>query len=150
MPGQPPDPQEWSAKRREALEAHVDRLDRTRARETARAAELLAGFVAEATRRGIRPRPLLARPAEKPPSYRTGLTGWYLTRDGSLAVTPDGGYYVMVTPASLLGRVRGVTLRPTDPPLQVGAGARDGESIALDVLLALRLDAGDDWPVHGT
>jgi hypothetical protein len=45
--------------------------------------------------------------------------------------------------------VRGVTLRPADPPLQVGAGARDGESIALDVLLTMRLDAGNTWPIHG-
>lgn len=150
MSGQPPEPGEWSRKRREALTAHADRLARTRARETARAAELLAGFVAAAERRGIAARPLLARSADRPPSYRTGLVGWYLTRDGALAVTPDGGFYVLVTSPSLGARLRGVTLQPTDPPLQVGAGARDGESIALDVLLALRLDAGDDWLVPGS
>jgi hypothetical protein len=42
-----------------------------------------------------------------------------------------------------------VTLKPAEPPLQVGAGGRDGESIALSVLLAMRLDAGDDWPIYG-
>lgn len=144
-----PDPEEWSRKRRETLQALTDRMDLARSRETARAAELIAGFVAEATRRGIAPRPLLARPAEGPPAYRTGLVGWYLNRDGSLGVGTDGSYYVLVTPSGLRARLRGVTLQPADPPLQVGAGARDGESIALDVLLALRLEAGDDWPVHG-
>jgi len=39
-------------------------------------------------------------------------------------------------------RLRGVTVEPQDPPLQVGRGARDGESIDLDALLARRLDAG--------
>ena len=150
MSGQPTDAGDWARNRREAAQAHADRMAQARARETARAAELIAGFVADATGRGIATRPLLARPAEKPPSYPTGLVGWYLNRDGSLGVTPDGGYYVLVTPRSRLGRVRGVRVQPTDPPLQVGAGARDGESIALDVLLALRLEAGNDWPIHGT
>jgi hypothetical protein len=148
--GEASEPEEWSRRRREALQAHVERMAQARSRETARARELIADFVLAATRRGVSTRPLLARPGERPPTYRTGLVGWYLNRDGSLAVTPDGGFYVLVTASSLLGRVRGVTLRPADPPLQVGAGARDGESIALDVLLALRLDAGDDWPIHGT
>ena len=84
------------------------------------------------------------RPA-RPPSPRK----WYLNRDGSLGVTPDGGYYVLVTSPSLLARVRGVRLQPVDPPLQVGAGARDGESIALNALLTLRLDAGNAWAMHG-
>ena len=61
-------------------------------------------------------------------------------------MTEDGEYYVLSCPPSRLGLFRGVHLEPADPPLQVGAGARDGESIALDVLLAMRLAAGDDWP----
>ena len=150
MPAQPSDPQQWSRERREAAQAHGERMARAKARETAASAQMIAAFVAEAARRGIAPRPLLGRPGGQPPPYRTGLVGWYLNRDGSLGVTPDGRYYVLVTAPSLLGRVRGVTLRPTDPPLQVGAGARDGESIALDVLLTMRLDAGNAWPVHGT
>jgi hypothetical protein len=150
MAGQPPHAEDWSRKRREALQAHAERMAQVRSRETTRASTMIAEFVVAAIARGITPRPLLARPGERPPTYRTGLVGWYLTRDGSLAVTTDGGFYVLVVPSSLLGRVRGVTLQPADPPLQVGAGARDGESIALDVLLAMRLDAGDDWPVHGT
>jgi len=40
------------------------------------------------------------------------------------------------------GRWRRVQVTPTPPPLQVGRGARDGESVALDVLLETRLH----WP----
>ncbi len=140
---------DWAARRREAAQVHAERLERVRAEQTERARRMVEAFAAEATGRGLRTRPLLARPGEGPPTYRTGLTGWYLNRDGSLGVTPDGGYYVLVSPTSLRARFLGVTLQPADPPLQVGAGGRDGESIALDVLLELRLAAGDDWPVAG-
>ena len=143
------DAQEWARRRRDAAGAQADRLARTRAAETARARELVLGFVDEARRRGLAAGPLLARAGEGRPTYRTGLVGWYLKRDGSLGVTTDGEYYHLGSPASLRARLLGVTLQPTDPPIQVGAGARDGESIALDRLLAMRLDAGDDWPVGG-
>jgi hypothetical protein len=143
------EPGDWARQRREAAAAHAERLERTRAEQTARARSLIEGFVAEATRRGIHSGPLLARAGEGPPTYRTGLVGWYLNRDGTLGVTTDGDYYILASPASLRARLFGVTLRPTDPPLQVGAGGRDGESVALEVLLDLRLAAGDDWDVPG-
>jgi hypothetical protein len=142
------DPQEWARRRRDAAQAQAARLARVRAAETARAREVVLGFVAEAGRRAIPPVPLLARAGDGRPTCRTGLVGWYLKRDGSLGVTTDGEYYHLVIPVSLKARLLGVTLEPTDPPVQVGAGARDGESIALDRLLALRLDAGDDWPIR--
>jgi len=142
------DAQDWARRRRDAAAAQGDRLARARAVETERARELILGFVAEAHRRGVTPGPLLARAGDAKATARTGLVGWYLKRDGSLGVTTDGSYYLLVRPLPLKARVLGVTLQPTDPPLQVGAGGRDGESIALDQLLAMRLDAGDDWPVH--
>jgi hypothetical protein len=46
----------------------------------------------------------------------------------------------------LRGRLAGVHVEPSDAPLQVGAGGRDGDSVALDVLLRLRLEAGSDFP----
>jgi hypothetical protein len=144
-----PEAQEWARRRREAAQVHADRMARTRAAETVRAREMIRGFVDEARRRDLRPGPLLARAGDGKPTYRTGLVGWYLTRDGSLGVTTDGEYYTLASPTSLRARIFGVTLQPADPPVQVGAGARDGESIALDVLLAMRLGAGDDWPVQG-
>lgn len=144
-----PDSQEWAHRRREVAQAKADRFARGRAGETARAREMILEFVGQARRGGLTAGPLLARAGDGRPSYRTGLVGWYLSRDGSLGVTTDGGYYTLVRPVSLKARLLGVTLVPTDPPLQVGAGARDGESIALDVLLAMRLKARDDWAIHG-
>ena len=141
--------EDWASRRREAAQAHADRLARVHEVETARARELLQGFVLQAQERRLTTSPLLARAGDGRPTYRTGLVGWYLTRDGSYGVTTDGDYYVLVSPVSLRARLLGVTLHPADPPLQVGRGARDGESIALDVLLAMRLEAGDDWPIQG-
>jgi hypothetical protein len=143
------DTQDWARRRREAAQEHADRLARRRAAETARAREMVQEFARAAHQRGITPGPLLARTGESKPIYRTGLVGWYLNRDGSLGVTEDGDYYHLAAPRSLKARLFGVHLEPAEPPLQVGAGGRDGESIALDVLLAMRLEAGNDWRVHG-
>ena len=143
------DAQDWARRRREAAQEHADRLARRRAAETARAREMVHEFARKAQERGITPAPLLARAGESKPTYRTGLVGWYLARDGSLGVTTDGDYYHLASPRSLNARLFGVRLAPAEPPLQVGAGGRDGESVALDVLLAMRLEAGDDWPIHG-
>jgi len=139
------DAADWTARRRDAAQEHAARAARTRAAETVRAREKIAAFVAEARRRGLATTVLVARSGDRKGNYRTGLTGWYLTREGTLGVSEDGGYYVLACLPSLIGRLRGIELEPADPPLQVGAGARDGESIALDALLAMRLDAGDAW-----
>jgi hypothetical protein len=143
------DAQDWARRRREAAQEQADRLARRRAAETERAREMVHEFARKAQARGITTAPLLARAGESKPTYRTGLVGWYLNRDGSLGVTTDGDYYHLAGPRSLKARLFGVHLEPAEPPLQVGAGGRDGESIALDVLLAMRLDAGDDWPIYG-
>jgi hypothetical protein len=78
-------------------------------------------------------------------SYWTGITGWYLRRNRSLGADADGNYYILGTPASLRARLLGVRISPSDPPLTVGLGARDGESMPLEQLLRLRLEEGDDW-----
>jgi hypothetical protein len=143
------DAQDWARRRREAAQEHADRFARRRAAETARAREMVKEFAREARGHGLTPGPLLARAGDGKPTYRTELEGWYLTRDGALGVTTDGDYYHLASPRSLKARLFGVRLVPAEPPLQVGAGGRDGESVALDVLLKMRLDAGDDWPIHG-
>jgi hypothetical protein len=134
------------AERRERADYHVEATRRRRAEESARAQVLVDQFVADATAAGLVTTELTAKPYSGRGRYRTGRRGWYLRRDQSLAVDVDGDYLVLVVPPDRWGRLRGVTVDRTDPPLQVGEGARDGESIALKSLLALRLAAADDFP----
>jgi hypothetical protein len=138
---------DWSEQRRADVVAKAELAARARADDVARARSLVAGFVTRAREAGVATCALLARGGESRDTYRTGLTGWYLRRDGSLAVADDGEMYVLVVRRSLRSRISGVQLTPDEPRLQAGIGARDGESIALAALLDLRLAAGDDWPI---
>ena len=115
--------------------------DRRRAQESERAQVLVDDFVAEASRRGLATGPLTARPWQGRHRYATDVVGWYVKLDRSLGVGLDGGYYVLTVPPRRFGRWRTLPLTPSPPPLQVGEGARDGESIALDALLRLRLES---------
>jgi hypothetical protein len=134
---------DWRARRAHAVSAHAEAENRRRAADTARAWDLVARFVAEATAKGLPTVPLTALAYNGRTRYRTGLRGWYLKPDRSIAVTPDGEFYVLSVPASLRARFAGATVQPADPPLVIGVGARDGESVALDALLRLVLDAGE-------
>jgi hypothetical protein len=138
--------EQWRQRRREAAEEQAARHHRRQAAESARAQVLVDRFVAAATEQGLRTTPLRARAYSGRATYRTGLTGWYLKRNGSLGVGTDGSFYVLSAPSSLRSRLQGVTISPGDPPLVVGVGGRDGESMPLQQLLDLRLAAGDDWP----
>ncbi|MFC0626432.1 hypothetical protein [Kribbella deserti] len=129
----------WREKRREAAIAHGAALENQRAAETAQARALLADFVETMTALGIEPVPLRAPVVGSGASYRTGLTGWYLRRNRSLGVDAECNFYVLGTPASLKARLLGVKVLPSDPPLVVGRGARDGESLPLAELLQNRL-----------
>lgn len=132
--------EEWRAERAEAARAHAEALDRRRAKETERARAQIAEFLAEARRRGLETVELRARTADGRWRYRTGLRGWYLRRNETVALTPDGEFYLTTAPSSAMALVRGVRLTPSDPPLVLGAGARDGESIDLADALARVLD----------
>jgi hypothetical protein len=136
----------WRERRREASAAHAAALEQRKAAETAQARILLADFVRELKTRGVEPQPLRAPVAGSSASYRTGITGWYLRRNHSLGVDTDGNFYILATPASLKSRLLGVRILPSDPPLTVGLGGRDGESMPLHQLLALRLDEVGDQP----
>jgi hypothetical protein len=132
------------AERAERADYHVEADRQRRERESAKAQVLVDRFVAQAQEAGLPTEELTARPWSGGGRYRTGVTGWYLRRDRSIGVGTDGGYYVLVVAPHRFGRWRPVPIEPSPPPLQVGAGARDGESIALDALLALRLQWSPD------
>ena len=139
-------PDDWQQRRRDAAAEPAATLERRRAAETEEARVLVDEFVAQARAQGLRTSRLLARAHNGRSLYRTGITGWYLKRNGSLAVGEDGAFYILSSPTSLTARLRGVTVQPSDPPLAVGVGARDGESMPLRELIRLRLEAGDSWP----
>jgi hypothetical protein len=130
----------WQERRREASAAHAAALERRKAAETEQARAQLAEFVQKMMAAGIEPGPLRAPVVGSGTSYRTDVTGWYLRRNRSIGVDADGNYYILGTPASLKARLFGLRIVPSDPPLIVGVGARDGESIALRDLLKLRLE----------
>ncbi|MDF1605766.1 hypothetical protein [Nocardioides sp. YIM 152315] len=135
----PEQPHDRRAARAERADAHREAQRRQRAQESAKAQVLLDRFVDEARRAGIATEELTARPWSGGRRYRTGISGWYLRNDGSVGVDADGRYYELVVAPVRFGRWRTVRVEPTAPPLQVGEGARDGESIALADLVEIRL-----------
>lgn len=144
---EPTDPA--AARRRQARENaayHEAAAARAAEAEARRTAPMVSAFADEMRSAGVEPTRLLARPYSGKGSLRTDVVGWYVRRDRRAAVGTDGRWYVLVVAPTLRGRLTGVHLEPTAAPLQVGAGGRDGDSVALDVLLRLRLDAGSDFP----
>jgi hypothetical protein len=132
---------DWRDARKEAAAAHVRELERRRQAEAAQARAMIAEFVAEARRRGVPPQRLHARSYDGRQRYRTPLHGWYLRKNRTVAVGTDGQFYVLSVPPRLRSLVTGATPEPSDPPLVLGKGARDGESI--DLADALRIALGD-------
>jgi hypothetical protein len=130
------------AERAERADYHVEAQRLRSVQESAKAQLLIDRFVAQATQAGLATGELTARPWSGRGRYRTGVVGWYVRRDRSLGVGLDGSYYVLVVAPERFGRWRTVPVDPTPPPLQVGQGARDGESVSLDALLEMRLQ----WP----
>jgi hypothetical protein len=131
---------------RENAEYHHAAAARAAEAEARRTAPMVAGFAEAMRSAGVEPTRLRARPYSGGGSLRTDVVGWYVRRDRRAAVGTDGRWYVLVVAPSLRGRLAGVHVEPSDAPLQVGAGGRDGDSVALDVLLRLRLEAGSDFP----
>jgi hypothetical protein len=144
---EPPPAGSDAGRRDRDADAHVraQALEWRRTAESVQARRLVADFVASARARGLRTEELLARGLDGRGRYRTGVHGWYLRRNRTLGVGVDGEFYVLTVAPSLRGRLLGTRLEPSDPPLVAGAGGRDGETIAMEDLLAMRLDAGDDW-----
>jgi hypothetical protein len=133
---------DWARRRDQAIEAHAAELRRQQAAESDQAAAMLVEFARVASARGLPTVALVARSTDGRHRYRTGLRGWYLRPDGSVAVGEDGRFYILSVPPSLRALVTGVRMAPSAPRLVLGEGGRDGERITLrarlDSLLADR------------
>jgi hypothetical protein len=136
------DDESWAERRRRAIHAHAAEEFRRRAAEVTEARALLAAFTRDALARGLPATPLAARAYDGRATYRTGLRGWYLRPDRSVAVGTDGALYLLAVPASLRARLFGADVTPAAPRLVLGEGGRDGESMPLEALLRKRLEEG--------
>lgn len=121
----------WRERRSHDAAGQVRRLAERQAAESAQARELIAGFLEAAASAGIRPQALHARGWGDRGRYRTGLVGWYLRLNESAAIDTEGNFYVMTVKGGLRSYLSGATPEASDPPLVLGKGARDGESIDL-------------------
>jgi len=131
----------WRDGRAEASEQHAKAVRRRQAAESRKARALIADFVEQAHTRGVLPVRLRAWSYDGRARYLTPTQGWYLRRNQSVAVGTDGEFYLLTVPRSVRSRFTGAHLVPSDPPLILGKGARDGESI--DLVDALRIALGD-------
>jgi hypothetical protein len=127
------------AEQAERAEYHVRARRRQSEQESAKAQVLIDRFVEQATKAGLATEELTARPWSGRGRYRTGLVGWYLRRDGSIGVGLDGSFYLLAVAPVRFGQWRTVRVDPSPPPLEVGKGAKDGESFPLEDLLEKRL-----------
>ena len=108
--------------------------------EAAKAQAMIDRFVERAKQAGLPTEELTARPYSGTGRYRTGVTGWFLRRNGSVGLDTDGRFYVLNVAPVRLGRWRTVPIEPSLPPLVVGKGGGDGETFGLGELLEMRLN----------
>jgi len=131
-----------------AVSPHLRRaqaLERQRQAESRQAAAMVRKFAEDARTAGIAPVRFTARPYGGGGRYRTDVQGWYLKRDQTVGVGTDGEFYVLSVAPSLKARISGARLEPAEPPLELGKGGRDGESMPMQVALDKRLAGGNDW-----
>ncbi|WP_430868619.1 hypothetical protein [Demequina aurantiaca] len=136
---------QWSETRGDAALRKADALARREASESRQAAVLIAQFAADATAAGITAEVLTARSYDGGSRYRTNVTGWYLKHDRSVGVDAAGEFYVLTAPPRFMSRFTGTTVEPSPPPLELGKGGRDGESMPIATALAKRLAGGNAW-----
>jgi hypothetical protein len=126
---------DWVAQRTEAARVQAERL---RARQDAvhqQAEALLREFLPVVQAHGPAPEPLRVRGYGGRGEARTRLRGWYLRFDRTAALGADGNFYMLIAPLSALDRLRGVHPEPARPPMVLGEGGKDGESVELPVAL---------------
>jgi len=131
----------WAERRRANAKLQAERLTARKAAESAQASEYLKQFAVAAKKNGLAPIPLVAINS-KGATAATGLVGWYLRADKSAGFDTHGNYYFLQRDLSFIDRLRGVSINKSDPPLILGAGGRDGETMDLTARLSELLP---DW-----
>lgn len=131
----------WATQRRENARLQAERLATRKAAESAQAAEYLRRFVRAAAAANLKPEPLQVQGRGGKGRARTQLLGWYLKVDQTLAVDTDANFYLLTGEVGIKERLKGATPRPSPPPLALGVGARDGESMDLTDALSRLLPA---------
>lgn len=136
---------DWQSRRRDDADRKAAALDLHRAAESRQAREMIREFVAAARAAELPTEHLKACGYDGNGRYRTNVVGWYLRRDRSIGIGENGEFYLLTVQSSWWGRIAGAEVSPHDPPLILGAGGRDGESMPLQDILRKRLEAGIDW-----
>jgi hypothetical protein len=144
-PGPSSEHADWQARRRDGADRKAEALEKHRAAESQRARVMIREFVEAARATNLPTKHLMARGYDGNGRYRTDVVGWYLRRDHSIGIGANGEFYVMTVQPSWWGRIVGAEVPPRDPPLILGAGGRDGESMPLQEILRKRLEEGVHW-----
>ena len=110
------------AARRAELEAAAVRA------EAAQAQVLIDAFLARGQGQGNRAGAVAGHPLHAGSRSRPTSAAGTCARTRRLAIGDDGAYYILTVPGGLKERLRGVTLKPSPPPLIVGKGGRDGDT----------------------
>ncbi len=138
-----PESSDWHTERSAAAAELLARLNARQRQEGEQAQAMLDVFVIAARKRGLEPEPLRVRGYRGSESARTNLRGWYLRKDRKAGVDTSGAFYLLSAPLTIRERLTGVQPTPSTPPLVLGAGGRDGDSVALGDALERLLPAWD-------
>ena len=127
------------AERAAAAQRRIELSAQAAKREAAAAQILIDKFVADAKEIGMKPVPLKAHTLDGH-RVKTDKSGWYIRQSKSLAIGENGEFYILTVPGGWVERFRGTKLHPSDPPLHIGKGGRDGETGDLKEFLQWTLE----------
>lgn len=110
-----------------AVRIRVELMESSSRHESEQAQKLVDDFVEKAKSANLPVVDIRARTFDGH-LVKTGVRGWYIRRDHSIAIGDDGKYYQLTVPGGFWSRFTGVKLTPTMPLLTVGKGGKDGET----------------------
>ena len=123
---------DWVAQRTKAAAIQADRLSARKNAEHERAEAQLAEFLPVVTAHGPAPVDLVVQGYGGVGQAKSNRRGWYLRNNRTCALGTDGKFYVLIAPLSRFHPVwKKVEVPPTRPPLIIGEGGKDGETIDL-------------------